>query len=241
MLCVDQEEYITRIVPDAMRLKVDTWGHENVILHSRDIRKGQGSFAFLQDETKREPFYQRINSLMGDSSYQLIATVIRKQDHVAKYGLEAQNPYDLALTFSLERLVHLLKGINQDAVTVVAESRGRREDDDLELTFRRLVSEGTFFVDREQFRAIDFKLVFVPKTGNSIGTQMADLAGYPIARTFLDKEIHQSYGVIKDKIYPGEFGNYGLKVFPPDATPRTPAKARFLGSKPSQDPPTREK
>ena len=43
---------------------------------------------------------------------------------------------------------------------------------------------------------------------------LADLAGYPIARTWLDKRVHQSYEVIKDKFYPGESGIYGLKVFP---------------------------
>lgn len=234
MLCVDQEEYITRIVPDAVRLKIDTWGHENVILHSRDIRKARGHFAFLQDETKREPFYQRINSLMGDSSYQLIAIVILKQDHVAKYGQEAQNPYDLALTYSLERLVRLLEGIDQGAVTIVAESRGTKEDNDLKGTFYQLLALGTPFVSRERFRAIDFKLVLVPKSGNSIGTQMADLAGYPIARTWLNKRVHQSYEVIGDKFY-------SLKVFPPDAEPRNPATATLLGSESSQDPPIREK
>ncbi|MDE0528219.1 MAG: DUF3800 domain-containing protein [Truepera sp.] len=140
--------------------------------------------------------------------------MIQKQDHVDRYGLEVQNPYVLALTFSLERLVHLLEEADQGAVTVVAESLGRREDNDLECTFYRLVAEGTRYVDGERFRAIDFGLVFVPKSGNSIGTQLADLAGYPIARTWLDKRIHQSYEVIKDKFCPGESGIYGLKVFP---------------------------
>ena len=74
--------------------------------------------------------------------------------------------------------------------------------------------EGTPYVDGERFRATDFGLVFVPKSGSSIGTQLADLAGYPIARTWLDKRVHQPYEVIKDKFYPGASGMYGLKVFP---------------------------
>ncbi len=47
---------------------------------------------------------------------------------------------------------------------------------------------------------------------------MADLAGFPIARTCLNwalnRKAHPSYEVIKSKFYPGEHGMYGLKVFP---------------------------
>jgi hypothetical protein len=40
--------YINQIVPRVNQLKFDVFGHEGVILHSRDIRKAQGDLAFLQ-------------------------------------------------------------------------------------------------------------------------------------------------------------------------------------------------
>jgi hypothetical protein len=81
MLVCDMKEYAQNIVPKAYQIKMDYWGHENVILHSRDIRKAQGDFGFLTDATKRQPFYERINELMGNCEYQIIAAVIKKQVH----------------------------------------------------------------------------------------------------------------------------------------------------------------
>ena len=91
------------------RLKFDYFGHECVIVHSRDVRKAQNEFGFLTDPSKRQPFYGRINAIRSQPGYDLIASVIRKQDHKARYGMRASNPYDLALTFALERLLALLE------------------------------------------------------------------------------------------------------------------------------------
>jgi hypothetical protein len=73
---------------------METWGHESTILHSRDIRKAQGDFAFRRDPGRRPAFYERLNQLMGESEYQLIASVIPKLEHRERYGVRAQNPYD---------------------------------------------------------------------------------------------------------------------------------------------------
>ncbi len=53
LLVVDTAAYARRIVPAVYALKLDLWGHEGVILHSRDIRKAQGPFAFLTEPGRR--------------------------------------------------------------------------------------------------------------------------------------------------------------------------------------------
>ena len=214
-LIVEEAEYLQKIVPAIYQLKMDYFGHEAVVLHSRDIRKAQGHFGFLTDPQKRQPFYERLNSLMVNSEYQLIASVIRKQVHKDRYGMWADNPYDLALKFALERLLPLLEKVGQRQVHVVAEARGKREDDQLRLTFLRIVNEGTEFIGAERFRQIQFRLECAPKVKNIVGTQMADLAAYPIARHVLDpNRADPAYEIIEKKFYQGPGWGHGLKIFP---------------------------
>ena len=47
-LVCDRNQYIEQIVPAVYRLKINWFGHEGVVLHSRDIRRANGEFSFLQ-------------------------------------------------------------------------------------------------------------------------------------------------------------------------------------------------
>lgn len=214
MVC-DQEAYEGTLIPMVNRLKFDYFGHECVIIHSRDIRKAQKDFGFLTDPEKRAPFYERINEIMSAPGYDLIAAVIRKQDHKAKYGMNATNPYDLALTFSLERLLPLLENEGQKEVHLIAEARGKREDDELRLSFLNIVTYGTEFNSAERFKKIKFHLRFKPKAMNVVGTQLADLAAYPIARYVINPlKPLPAYEVVRKRFYIGPGLIRGLKVFP---------------------------
>jgi hypothetical protein len=211
----DQVDYAQNILPAMCRLKMDYFGHEAVIVHSRDIRKARGDFNFLLDPTKRPPFYDRINRLMSEAEYTLIASVIRKQLHKDRYGMWAANPYDLALKFVLERLLPLLENAGQESVEIIAEARGKREDDELNLSFLRIVNEGTEYIEADRFKRIRFRLHFKPKSMNIVGTQMADLAAYPIARHVLDRnKPNPPFDIIRRKIYRGRGWVSGLKIFP---------------------------
>lgn len=129
--------------------------------------------------------------------------------------MSARNPYDLAFTFALERLLPLLEGLGQTDVRLVAEARGKREDGELQLAFLRIVNNGTWYVPGIRFRQIQFHLEFRPKAMNIIGTQMADLAAYPIARHVLDrKKRNPAFDVIEQKFYRGPGWVRGLKIFP---------------------------
>lgn len=215
MMVCDTTHYTQKIVPDVYQLKMDYFGHEGVILHSRDIRKALGPFAFLQVPQKRQPFYDRVNRIMAEADYSLIASVIRKQAHRDRYGVFAENPYDLALKFALERLLPLLEHAGQNEIRIIAEARGKREDDDLRLSFYRIVNSGTEYILASRFKHIQFALEFKPKAMNIVGTQLADLAGYPIARYVLDpKKANPAYEILKGKFYCGPGWVRGLKIFP---------------------------
>lgn len=215
MVIVDIATYTEKIVPTFYRFKLDTFGHEGVILHSRKIRKAQEDFGFLTDPAMRTPFYTALYQAMETSDYNLISVVIRKQKHKDRYGAKARHPYNLAFTFALERLLPLLEGLGQTDVHLIAEARGKREDAELKLAVLDVVNNGTFYISATRFKAIRFRLDFRPKAMNIIGTQIADLAGYPISRYALDPKYQGPLlKILLKKFYRGPGWVFGLKIFP---------------------------
>jgi hypothetical protein len=214
LLLAEYEAYCTIIVPAIYRLKLDFFGYEGVILHSRDIRRQQGPYSFLVDAKYRAAFYQRINAIMGTMPYQIIATIIHKDRHKER-GRRVDNPYTLALTFALERLLVFLEEVGQNEVRIVAEARGKNEDEALRLSFLKTVRDGTTTIGLERFGRIRFELDFIAKERNLVGTQMADLVAYPLARYVLDPaRANLAYEVFKEKIYRGRTGLAGLLIDP---------------------------
>ena len=214
MVIIDVDEYVNNIVPMVYLLKMDTFGHEAVILHSYEIRKQKGAFAFMNDQVKRQGFYERINQVMG-LKYTLIASFIRKQHHKDRYGEAAANPYDLALEYAMERLLPLLEDTEQQKVQILAESRGKKEDEELRSTFYRFVNQGNEFVSSERVQRIEFELVFRAKEMNLVGMQMADLAAYPIARHVIDSsKPNPAFDIVQPKFYVRHGTSLGLGIFP---------------------------
>jgi hypothetical protein len=139
-LCVfDKRAYAERVCPAVAGLKFEFFGHDTVVLHEHDIRKQQPPFEFLTDRAVRARFMERLNGLMSDMDFTVIASAIRKHEFKAKYS-EPENPYHLAMEFGLERLGMWLQEYGQGgcATHIVCEKRGAREDSELELAFRRV-------------------------------------------------------------------------------------------------------
>ena len=137
---VRKEIYVDQIVPALQRLKFDFVGHDQLILHERDIRRNQNDFAFLQvDATRRAAFLDRINQIVAEAEIEVIAAVIEKNRLNALYA-DPWSPYELALHFCMERILQRLRDNGQDGrlVHVVFEGRGAKEDRELELCFRRI-------------------------------------------------------------------------------------------------------
>lgn len=217
MLVCETDVYVQSIVPAVYQFKLDFFGHEGVILHSYDIRKQKNQFAFLNDLPRRAAFYERINHIMGEEDYKLIAAVIRKQEHKESYGAEEtpRNPYDLALELVLEKLLLILDQAGQTEVQIIAEARGKNDDADLRRTLHDILHAGSPHVTAEQFRQIQYNLWFVPKAMNVIGTQMTDLAAYPLARYVLDTtKPNPAYDILRPKFDIGNGPEAVLSSFP---------------------------
>ena len=148
---MEKSAYQQQIVPDIQRLKFDFTGHDQIVLHERDIRRQSGAFAFLQvDDNVRAAFLDRVNDLVDASPSQVMATVVDKTRLKERY-VAPWSPYDIALHLCMERILEYLLERNQAdrLVHVVFESRGAREDAELELRFRRIANnEGQWDIAR---------------------------------------------------------------------------------------------
>lgn len=120
LVVMEREAYSRQVVPALGEFKLRYWNHEGINLHSREIRKAHGPFAFLQNPTIRPAFMEELGTLMRTLPYTLFVTCIRKQQHKERYGQSAASPYDLALEYTLERVVHFLEGCGETVLPVVA-------------------------------------------------------------------------------------------------------------------------
>lgn len=137
-----KDSYVAQVVPSLQKLKFDFVGHDQLILHERDIRRQQKDFAFLQvDAATRAAFLERVNEIVAAAEVEVIAAVSDKVRLARRYS-NPWSPYEVALHFCMEKLLALLlrQGQAGRLVHVVFESRGKREDSELELHFRRIAS-----------------------------------------------------------------------------------------------------
>jgi Protein of unknown function (DUF3800) len=210
---VAKADYVERIVPQLQLLKFDFVGHDQLIFHERDIRRQQKDFAFLQvDAGMREAFLERVNAVVANAEIDVVAAVIDKVRLTQKYA-DPWSPYEIALHFCMETLLSRLRQLGQAGrlVHVVFESRGKKEDAELELHFRRIAAnQANWGYKQPDFRYLEWEPVFIDKKSNSSGLQLADLMARPIGLKVLrPTQENRAFEVLRQKLVKG-----GMKSFP---------------------------
>jgi len=214
LVVVERAAYRDTILPSLNGLKLRYWDHEGINFHSREIRLREGPFRMFLNKPIREAFMAEIAGLMQSMPYILFLTAIRKQQYMAQHGANATNPYDLALELTLEAVVQFLEEKQVQVLPIVAEARGKREDDSLEKVFYRLMTRGTASVQADRFKRLDCSVSFQPKISNIVGTQIADLCAYPSARHVLNpQKPNPAFEIVRKHLY-AEGERTGWKVYP---------------------------
>jgi hypothetical protein len=210
----NKHDYVESICPAINRMKMDFWGHDEVILHEHDIRKPKNQFAFLQDAENRATFQERLSTILEKSRFQLIFSVIHKERYIQRYHAP-RNPYDVAMGFVLERVFLELNSRDQASkrTKVIVECRGANEDAQLGEAFARIAGG-----DNACGRPLPFDLLMVPKLSNSTGLQIADLCARPMGiRSIRPDQQNRAYEIIAGKIRRDAHGRaegWGVKVSP---------------------------
>jgi hypothetical protein len=210
--------YADSVIQALTRFKFDHFGHYMLVLHEHDIRKEKNGFVF-ESRAAKHAFLAELGEIIDRHNFIIVSVAIDKHRLTKRYEVP-DNPYHIALMFCLERLHYFLreKGQQELLTHVVVENRGRKEDDELELEFRRICA-GNNGVNRH----LPFELVFADKKTNSPGLQLADLVARPIGlRTIRPDQENRAFEILERKLYSrnGRAGagagyeGYGLKQFP---------------------------
>lgn len=208
----DKDAYAAQVTPAMQRFKFKHFGHDTVVLHEREVRKAARPFEFLLDAERRQAFHADLTQLIHNAPFKLIAALIDKPKLYARYP-EPENPYHLALKFGLERIELFRQSERDDGrIHVIFEARGRNEDDDLELQFRRVCR------DNRTGKQLDHEPLFARKHANHCGLQLADLIARPIGVHYLrPHQPNRAHDVIATKYRHSPNGDergWGLKCFP---------------------------
>lgn len=216
---ISKRDYMATVVPAIQQLKFATFGHDAVILHEREIRKDLGPFSVLRDPGRKQAFVQALTDVLDRTPMTVFSAVIDKRE-LAEHRRRDESPYELSLRFCLERIFYTLRRLGQTCDSsgpvlthVLCESRGRNEDTDLELAFRRICGGDNFGNIH-----LPFEPVLTDKKSNSIGLQLADLVARPIGlKQLRPGQSNRAWDVIEPKLdhdASGRYVGYGLKCFP---------------------------
>lgn len=189
---------------------------KRVCFHSREIRGKRE--AFNPELINYDEFMQDISSMMAEIPITLYASHIDKEAHIDRYK-NPVSPYNLCMTFVLERIV---KSIPQGSTCIVIlEARGKNEDRNLLAHIKSLLDNGTEYCSPNSFSKIK-GVYFNPKWCKLVGEkksywelELADLCAYPIHKKYTYGTQDKAFETIIPKIYgyPDHL-NRGLKVFP---------------------------
>lgn len=101
----------------------------------------------------------------------------------------------------------------------MVECRGKKEDNDLELEFRRICAGANRLAI-----SLPFEILFADKKVNSAGLQLADLVARPIGLSVVRPgQESRAFEVLKKKFFCSGgrtnagmgYEDWGLKIFPP--------------------------
>ena len=201
---------------DFKALKTEFWGNEDVIIHSREIRRCKNEFINLLDPEIKNRFYERVNEILSQNNvYVVVACTILKEPFIRLFS-NAEYVYGLSLSYLIERSIFCVDDNHKSAsIDIVFEKRGKIEDKSLTKFYNGLRVTGTKWVKPERLQSRISAFTSRAKKENIIGLQIADLIAYPIARKVLNPDApNPAFDIVKPSIYSSHGAMLGFKVIP---------------------------
>ena len=151
------------------------------ILTRNHIKNRKHWFYVLQSPDLNRRWENEILSFLESLTpyTQVFTVVIDKKTHLESYPQRTFDPY----VYCLEVLLNRTRGYmnsNGGQADVVAESRGKTEDDRIVRAYRSLLANGSRYADGEQYRERfpSERLNIKRKDQNIAGLQIADMLAY---------------------------------------------------------------
>lgn len=213
---LDQDYAQGELTARLNEFKQNFFGRTDIILHTADITRNRNGFERMKERAFREAFYKGLNELAASLDFKVVACAIRKEEHLARYGVAALDPYMLSLHVLVERFCFEIGNVAGGGI-MLAERRNPTLDHELELAFLNLKIQGTRYLQAAQIENRIAALNLRAKSENIAGLQLADLVASPIGRHVLGKKDHEDYRIVEDKFRKdrrGRHAGYGLVVLP---------------------------
>ena len=194
-------DYVDEVVPRIQRLKIKHFGHDQVVLHSSELRRGQGAFKDLSLQ-ELESLRAEVDQVSSELPMIIAAAALDKRVLRAREDLQGLDPNHLAQGWCAELI---MRSAEQRApknwsgrINLVAEGISGRQNTRMRQEFAS-VQAGTNLLS---LRALpNIHLQFAKKEANSTGMQLADWAARPIARHALDpKETNPVWDLIAKRV-----------------------------------------
>lgn len=167
-------------------IKAVVFGDPNIVFHRREMLDAAPPFHALRDSALRQNLDAMLFRLLAESTYRVFTVVIDKREHLRKYVVWRFHPYHYCLTVLMERYVQFLDRMGQVG-DVLTESRGRKDNIQLERAYRYIHENGSSHVPAKIFqqRLTSKELKIKPKSANVAGLQFADLIASPSCRSLI--------------------------------------------------------
>ena len=211
---IASDTYRTRTHPEFEALKQEFFPYdpdEPLVLVRKKIVQKKDDFDGLVDNELATRWEEAIYQFLDAHVSQVICVVLDKQAFLQSGWATVQNPYGYCICALAESYGDWLNGVGGTG-DVMAEARGKREDQELKNDFSRFmvgngIPEGTQG-SRQQISSSQIKVHL--KSRNITGLQLADLLAYPSKRGFLmenervftdttSNATHRFYDMIKSK------------------------------------------
>ncbi|GGD59667.1 DUF3800 domain-containing protein [Lacimicrobium alkaliphilum] len=213
-----KRHYSEVIVPALEKFKFNHFGHDQIVLHENEIRRRTGQFNIFRSSSHQQTFMDQLTEIIEFSNFVLISATVDKRP-IAKSN-PGDNAYHIALALCMEKLHAFLceKHQHEKKTHIVVERRGSREDDELELEFRR-VCDGNNSLGIN----LPFEILFAHKQVMSSGLQLADLVARPIGlKTLRPAQDNRAFESLRQKFYceggrnaVGDgYENVGMMIYP---------------------------
>lgn len=175
---ISVDEYQENIQPKVVTLKkMFSSDPDNlVVLHRDEIVNQQGMFGKLSDPSFKDEFNRNLNDLVSNGEYVICAVVLDKKSHLSRYKTSAYHPYHYCLNVILERYTFYLEEVG-GVGDVMAEARGKLEDNALRDAYQNFYNSGTYFCKsgRVQNRLTSNDIKLRTKEKSTEGLELADL------------------------------------------------------------------
>ena len=221
------EYYSKQITLSLLTLKEKRFGND-VVLHRHKVKARMNEFSGLKTQQRADEFMAELSQHIANLDFKILLSALNKADYYRTYGLKKVDMwlpadiYSMLFIFVVERFLAFLLE-HREKGKIIAESRGRREDQKVQFWYSPTLEHGTQFYRSWQFqRALPPTIEFRPKSDSIYGLQVSDWIASPMSRKVQYPEGSEDkfgeWELYKGKIWLGENaparGQVGFKVFP---------------------------